>query len=276
MRTQMAQVGEIFYYIVSAKLLQDLSRGFKQLRCLQTYRSTGTSNQSSLGKRQKGPHREECGTTSVRSAHKTLETILKLHLRRACRTKQKSPNQVFINQPNRTSDDANLWLHLMYRSNKPHGKNQFPRLIKWSIRVISSSLDFFKTDTRNWTETKLITQMVAYQPWNGTSLLLIQFRSGANDLEVKSYQSHDEFIEPLSDSHAYGEKTKPTSVSNKKWRTFSTGDLLSALFALTNAKCQGARTCFSPVCSHTYCGYNSDAPFPSVRKRLHICEAKCY
>lgn len=79
-----------------------------------------------------------------------------------------------------------FWLHLMYRSNKSHGKNQFPRLIKWSIQVISSSY-FLKTDTRNWTETKLITQMVAYQRWNGNSLLLIQFRSGANDLGVKSY-----------------------------------------------------------------------------------------
>lgn len=31
----MSQVGEIFYYVVSAKLLQDLSSGFKQLQCLQ-------------------------------------------------------------------------------------------------------------------------------------------------------------------------------------------------------------------------------------------------
>ena len=99
-----------------------------------------------------------------------------------------------------------FWLHLMYRSNKPYGKNQFPRLIKRSIQVISSSY-LFKTDTRNWTETKLITQMVAYQPWNGNSLLLIQFRSGANDLGVKSYQSHNEFIEPFFDSHTCGEKT---------------------------------------------------------------------
>lgn len=107
----------------------------------------------------------------------------------------------------------------MYKSNKPYGKSQFQRLIKWSIQVIRSSY-FFKTDIRNWTETKLITQMVAYQPWNGNSLLLIQLWFGANDLGVKSYQSHDEFIEPLFDVPV---GKKKSSVSNKiQWKTLST------------------------------------------------------
>lgn len=169
-----------------------------------------------------------------------------------------------------------FWLHLMYRSNKSHGKNQFPRLIKWSIQVISSSY-FLKTDTRNWTETKLVTQMVAYQRWNGNSLLLIQFRSGANDWGGKSYQTHNEFVEPFFDSHVCVGKNPTISVSNKKqWKTFSTADLLSALFSLANTKCHKARTCFQPVCSHIYSSHNSEAPFPSVRKCLHICEAKSY
>lgn len=153
----------------------------------------------------------------------------------------------------------------MYKSNKPYGKSQFQRLIKWSIQVIRSSY-FFKTDIRNWTETKLITQMVAYQPWNGNSLLLIQLWFGANDLGVKSYQSHDEFIEPLFDVPV---GKKKSSVSNKiQWKTLSTADLLSAPSSLTNAKCQEARTRLQPVCSHTYCSYNSGAPFPSVKKNV--------
>lgn len=38
----MSQVGEILYYVVSVKVLQHLSSGFKQLQCLQMYRAAGT------------------------------------------------------------------------------------------------------------------------------------------------------------------------------------------------------------------------------------------